>query len=347
MGPDGGSRSDSGSIYEDVDYQVLLYYMFVPLDDPEAIAREQRSWCTELGLHGRIIVASEGINGTLSGLKAATDEYRARMSKHPSFRATEFKVDEHDGHAFKKLSIKVRDEIVTLGVQADAIGNTGTHLSPREFQAKLNDPQALVLDIRNDYEYDMGRFRGAVRPDVQSFKEFPQWLRDNFSNDKKRPILTYCTGGIRCEKLTAFLKDEGFEDVYQLHGGIVTYAKDPVVQGEGFDGDCFMFDDRLSVPVGKPVSRCEECGEPCARYVNCSNVDCNRLYFLCQECEDHRGVACSESCRDNDRQRERNEKLVPTLRRQGKRLRRQRHRAKVRERAKALASPDTQKDPSA
>jgi len=324
-----------------VDFQVLLYYLFVRLDDPESIAEEQRSWGQELGLKGRIIVAEEGINGTVSGPREAAQEYMRRMASHPSFSATEFKIDDHDGHVFRRLSVKVRPEIVTLGETVDVAADTGTHLSPADFRAKLDDPDALILDIRNDYEYEMGRFRGAVRPPVETFKEFPAWLREQFAEAKNRPVLTYCTGGIRCEKLTAFLRREGFEEVYQLHGGIMTYAKDPEVRGEGFEGDCFMFDDRLSVPVGPPVSKCEKCGEASSRYVNCANVDCNRLYFLCEACETAHGLACSEACAASVRTRLRNARLAPLLRADGKRLRQRRHRAKVRARTTESEQPHT------
>lgn len=324
-----------------VDFQVLLYYLFVRLDDPESIAEEQLSWCRELGLKGRIIVAHEGINGTASGLREGAQEYIRRMNAHPAFAATEFKIDDHASHAFRRLSVKVRPEIVTLGEEVDVPEHTGVHLSPAEFRAKLDDPNALILDIRNDYEYEMGHFRGAVRPPIETFKEFPDWLRTQFAEAKNRPVLTYCTGGIRCEKLTALLRLEGFEDVYQLNGGIVTYAKDPEVKGEGFEGDCFMFDDRLSVPVGPAVSKCEKCGTASSRYVNCSNVDCNRLYFLCEDCEASAGLPCKEECAASVRKRIRNERLDPLLRSEGKRLRRQRHRAKVRARATGDGQPHT------
>ncbi len=309
---------------------VLLYYKFAQVDNPEREAAEQMRWCQELGMKGRIIVATEGINGTASGLEDDAREYMRRMSEHPLFADTEFKFDEHEGHAFKRLSVKVRDEIVTLGIEVDSVRNTGVHLEAKEFREKLDDPNALILDIRNDYEYEMGRFKGAIRPPVDSFREFPKWIAENFGDAKDRPLLTYCTGGIRCEKFTAYLTEQGYNEVYQLHGGIVTYAKDSEVQGDGFEGDCFMFDDRLSVPVGEPVSFCEGCGEGCARYVNCSNVDCNRLYFLCEKCESERGVACSEPCRQAARVREHNARLNPGLRSDAAKLRKQRHRAKRR-----------------
>jgi UPF0176 protein len=313
-----------------VSHLVLLFYKFVEVQNPDAEVVQQLDWGRELDLKGRVIVAPEGINGTVSGTREAAIEYMRRMDEHPVFDAIQFKTDEHSGHAFKRLSVKLRPEIVTLGQPVDTIRNTGMHLGAREFREMLDQPEALVLDIRNDYEYAMGRFRGAIRPPVESFREFPAWVAENFGDAKERPILTYCTGGIRCEKFTAYMVEQGFRNVFQLDGGIVTYAKDPTVRGEGFEGDCFMFDDRLSVPVGPPVSQCEECRKPSSRYVNCDNVDCNRLYFLCEYCEGRKGLACSAGCGGAVRRRQPNARLKPELRSEGDRLRQQRHRAKRR-----------------
>jgi UPF0176 protein len=312
---------------------VLLYYKFARLSNPEEERNLQEQWCRELGLRGRIIVAEEGINGTVSGSVDVAQEYMRRVHEHPQFAGTEFKVDEAEGHVFKRLSVKLRPEIVTLGIDADSVSNTGQRLSPVEFREKLDDPEAIVLDIRNDYEYEMGRFEGAVRPPVETFKEFPDWIEQQFGAQRDRLILTYCTGGIRCEKLTAYMREKGFQNVCQLHGGIVTYAKDPQVRGQKFEGDCFVFDDRLSVKVGDPVSRCEKCGELSARYVNCENVDCNRLYFLCEACENDKGLACSPACAESVRIRKPNDRLSPNLRSDGLRLKRRRHRAHRREAA--------------
>jgi UPF0176 protein len=312
-------------------FQVLLYYKFVSVPDTEATAAKQREWCEDLGLKGRIIVAPEGINGTCSGSAEATNEYMRRMSEDAEFKGTEFKLDLADAHAFKRFSVKVRSEIVTLGKEVDVPQFTATHLDAIEWDRRISKGDALILDIRNDYEYEIGHFEGAVRPPVETFKEFPSWLEANFSDAKDRPILTYCTGGIRCEKLTAFLAQEGFNDVYQLDGGIVTYAKHSTQSK--FKGDCFVFDERMSVPVSGVVSICARCGNESSRYVNCSNVDCNRLYILCASCEASTGLACKDECHAASRQREANEKLSPELRGEGKRLRRARHRQRRKERA--------------
>lgn len=284
-------------------FQILLYYLYTPIDDPEAYAGWQRELCGRLGLLGRIIVAGEGINGTLSGEAAATRGYMDAMAGDPRTAAMPFKVDPAAGHAFKKLSVKARDEIVSLHLGADDLDPgelTGRRLSPAEFRAAMRQGDAIVLDGRNNYESDLGRFRGALCPDLDNFRDFPRWVREHLGDAKGRPVLTYCTGGIRCEKLSGFLLREGFRDVAQLDGGIVSYGKDPATRGEDFEGQCYVFDERITVPVNhvnpSVVARCRSCGEGCERYVNCSYKPCNRQIFLCEACESRAGRSCSESC---------------------------------------------------
>jgi UPF0176 protein len=159
------------------------------------------------------------------------------------------------------------------------------------------------LDGRNYYEYDIGHFRGAIRPEVESSRDFPEWIRQNLSEFKDRPILTYCTGGIRCEKLSGFLLKEGFKDVSQLDGGIVTYGKDPEVKGRLFDGKCYVFDERISVPINSTdediiVGRCHHCGKEEDRYINCANDDCHKKHVCCVECEEEHNSFCSLECEE-------------------------------------------------
>ena len=159
---------------------------------------------------------------------------------------------------------------------------------------------ALVLDGRNKYESDLGHFKDAVCPDVENFRDFPEWIRKNLSHAKERPILTYCTGGIRCEKLSGFLLREGFKNVTQLDGGIVSYGKDPDVQGRDFQGQCYVFDSRIGVAVNSKnpsvIASCRNCGDRSERYVNCSWKPCNCRVFLCSSCEEEGGRFCSEQC---------------------------------------------------
>lgn len=287
-------------------YEVLLYYRYFKLDDPEAFAREQRELCRELGLRGRILIAREGINGTVSGRREDCAKYRAVLDDHPLTRGIAWKIDEEEGHVFPRLSIKVRDEVVTLDLGDEDLHPsdlTATHLKPKEWREAMREDNIVILDARNDYEWEIGRFEGAILPGVPSFRDLPKWVREHRDELEGKKILTYCTGGIRCEKFSGFLLQEGFEEVYQLDGGIVTYGKDEEVRGEGYEGECYVFDERLSVPVNrtpgaKVVSRCRHCGEPSIRYRNCAWLPCNAQILLCEGCEEKNGRYCEPRCRE-------------------------------------------------
>ncbi|MFC4767599.1 rhodanese-related sulfurtransferase [Effusibacillus consociatus] len=284
-------------------YRVLLYYKYVRIEDPVEYAQQHLQFCKDLGLKGRILVAEEGINGTVSGTVEQTETYMEEIRKDPRFADMVFKIDEADGHAFKKMFVRPRKELVTFRLEEDIDPNqlTGKYLSPKEFYEALQDPDVIVLDGRNDYEYDIGHFRGAIRPEVESFREFPEWIRENLSQYKDKKILTYCTGGIRCEKLSGFLLKEGFKDVAQLHGGIVTYGKDPEVKGQLFDGKCYVFDERIAVPINQVeeviVGKCHHCGVPAEKYINCAEDFCHLQHIVCPECEEKFQGYCSEECR--------------------------------------------------
>lgn len=287
-------------------YRVLLYYKYVSIKNPEQFAKDHLQLCNELELKGRILVASEGINGTVSGRKENTDQYIEHMRQNPLFQDMEYKIDYHEKHAFKKMHVRHKKELVTFRVENDLDPNkkTGTYLSPKEFYELLQQDDVVVLDGRNDYEYDLGHFRGAIRPEVKSFREFPDWIRENMAQFKGRKVLTYCTGGIRCEKLSAFMIEEGFQDVSQLSGGIVTYGKDPEVQGKLFDGKCYVFDERISVPINlqEPViiGACHHCGTSSERYVNCTYDYCHKKHLCCPSCEQQHKGYCSTDCKTTD-----------------------------------------------
>ncbi|MBE6185696.1 MAG: rhodanese-related sulfurtransferase [Bacillus sp. (in: Bacteria)] len=292
---------------ENKPYRVLLYYKYVTIENPEEFAKKHLKFCKELGLKGRILVAEEGINGTVSGLTEQTDRYIEEMKKDPRFSDMIFKVDKADDHAFKKMHVRPRKELVTLRLENDINPNekTGKYLSPKEFYEAMQDENTVVLDARNDYEYDLGHFRGAIRPDIKTFRELPAWVREHKDELKGKKIVTYCTGGIRCEKFSGWLLEEGFEDVAQLHGGIVTYGNDPEVQGELWDGQLYVFDSRIAVPVNRKehviVGKDYFTGEPCERYVNCANPECNKQ-ILCTEENEHKYMrSCSHECRVSPR----------------------------------------------
>lgn len=288
-------------------YQVLLYYNYVHIDEPESYAQEHLAFCKSLGLKGRILVAEEGINGTVSGTIEETNKYMAAMHDDPRFADMPFKIDEADGHAFKKMHVRPRQELVTLRLENDInpLETTGNYLSPQAFYQAMKDENTVVIDARNDYEYDLGHFRGAVRPDIRSFRELPNWIEENKEQFEGKRILTYCTGGIRCEKFSGWLVEQGFEDVHQLHGGIATYSKDPEAKGQLWDGQMYVFDERISVPINRVehvvVGKDYFDGQPCERYVNCANPECNKQ-ILCSEENEHKYLrGCTHDCRVTER----------------------------------------------
>ncbi|MET1177412.1 rhodanese-related sulfurtransferase [Peribacillus simplex] len=290
-------------------YRVLLYYLYVPIENHEEFAAEHLAACKALELKGRILVAAEGINGTVSGTIEQTTKYMDMMKSDSRFADIVFKIDEADGHAFKKMHVRPRNELVTLRLEEDINPNrtTGKYLSPMEFFEQMQDENTIVLDARNDYEFDLGHFRGAIKPEITNFRELPDWVRENREMFEGKKILTYCTGGIRCEKFSGWLVEEGFEDVGQLHGGIATYGKDPEVQGELWDGQMYVFDERIAVPINQKehviVGRDIYSGEPCERYVNCANPECNKK-ILCSEENEHKHMrSCTHECRVHPRNR--------------------------------------------
>ncbi|MEM9079651.1 MAG: rhodanese-related sulfurtransferase [Verrucomicrobiota bacterium] len=287
-------------------YRILLYYFYTEIDDPEGYRDWQRELCERLGLKGRILVAREGINGTVSGTEEATEEYRQVMDADQRTAGMEWKVDEAEGHAFPRLSVKARTEVVTLGLGEEDFSPrevTGEYLNPVEWREAMKEEDVVMIDARNDYEWEMGHFEGAVLPDVPSFRELPEWVEKNRELLEGKKILTYCTGGIRCEKFSGFLVREGFESVYQLHGGIVTYGKDEEARGEGFAGKCYVFDERIGVEVNRTegarvVARCQYCDKPCDRQVNCAWTRCNERFFCCERCEAEQEGFCCGVCRE-------------------------------------------------
>ena len=290
-------------------YRVLLYYKYVPIEDPVTFAQEHLAACKELGLKGRILVSDEGINGTCSGTIEQTDAYMNMMKADERFAEMVYKIDEAEGHAFKKMHVRPKKEIVHLGLAEDINPNeiTGQYLSPKEFFEQMQAEDTVVIDARNDYEFDLGHFRGAIRPEIRNFRDLPEWMLENKEMFEGKKVLTYCTGGIRCEKFSGWLVREGFEGVGQLHGGIATYAKDPEVRGQLWDGQMYVFDERIAVPINQVehvvVGKDHFTGEPCERYVNCANPDCNDK-ILCSEENEHKYLrSCSDECREHPRNR--------------------------------------------
>lgn len=283
-------------------YRVLLYYIYSPIENPEQYREEHHLLCLRLNLLGRIIVAPEGLNGTVSGLTADCEAYMAALHADPRFAGIEFKVDEADGHTFQKLHVRVKTEIVHSELGVDPLRQTGIHLEPEEFRQLKNDPDVVLVDMRSNYEHEVGKFKGALTFDMENLRELPEHMAEieHLKNSGKK-IVTYCTGGIKCEKASAYLLAQGFENVYQLHGGIIKYGME--AGGEDFDGECYVFDNRVTVPVNhiNPaiVSTCYRCGTPTSRMINCASPLCNNHITLCENCGHEHGGTCTDDCKQD------------------------------------------------
>lgn len=287
-------------------YQVLLYYCYTPLVDPEQFREEHHLLCLQLHLKGRIIIAPEGINGTVSGLKSDCEKYMQSMKNNPLFASIDFKVQDTESHVFTKLYVRTKPEIVHSDLlHIDPNQKTGIHLKPSDFKKMKDEPDVLILDVRSEYEHKIGKFKNAYTLDIENFRDFPSKMKE-LEKFRDKKIITYCTGGIKCEKASAYLIENGFEQVYQLEGGIIKYAIEE--KGEDFEGKCYVFDDRVVVDVNeinpKVISRCFVCSTECDRMVNCANPECNEHVPICEKCGWEMEGACSEACRQHPNKRD-------------------------------------------
>ncbi|CCH53558.1 Rhodanese domain protein [Fibrisoma limi BUZ 3] len=281
-------------------YRVLLYYIYTPIENPAQYREEHHLLCLRLNLLGRIIVAPEGLNGTVSGLTADCEAYMAALHADPRFATIDFKVEEHDHHAFQKLHVRQKEEIVNSDLPVNPLEQTGKHLEPEEFRRLKNDPDVVLVDMRSNYEHSVGRFKGAVTFDMENLRELPEHVHE-IEHLKDKKIVTYCTGGIKCEKASAYLLSRGFQNVYQLHGGIIKYGLE--AGGEDFEGQCYVFDNRLTVDVNhvnpKVVSTCYRCGKTTSRMINCASPACNNHVTLCDDCGWEHAGTCSDACKED------------------------------------------------
>lgn len=290
--------------------RILLYYSLTPLPDPQAIALWQRELCQRLGLRGRILVSPQGLNGTVGGEVNALKQYGKLTRSYPGFRGMELKWSDGSAEDFPRLSVKVRDELVTFGapgqvpVNATGVVGGGARISPQELDRMAQARDDLVLfDGRNAWEARIGKFHGAVVPDVETTHDFVKELDSGRYDDlKDKPVVTYCTGGIRCEFLSALMIQRGFQEVYQLDGGIVRYGKDRQDSGL-WQGSLAVFDGRGAIdfsPNAAVIGTCDACGQPAKTFVNCSDVRCHQRLLLCAhhlEVHGDSGFTCPAGCR--------------------------------------------------
>ncbi len=281
--------------------KILLFYVFTPLSDPEAVRLWQRDLCESLGLRGRILISKDGINGTVGGELKNVKKYARKLREYGPFAGADLKWSEGTGDDFPRLSVKVRDEIVSFGapgeltVDAQGVVGGGTKLSPQQLHELVESKEVTFFDGRNAFEAEIGRFEGAVVPDVTTTRDFVSELESGkYDHLKTSPVVTYCTGGIRCEVLSALMVARGFEDVYQLDGGIVRYGETFGDSGL-WKGSLYVFDNRVSMDftdAAQVIGRCYECGAPTKNMQNCRDLSCREQLVVC---EDHAAqTACAE-----------------------------------------------------
>jgi UPF0176 protein len=282
--------------------KTLSFYRYTTIENPSEFRDDLfRKW-SELNCFGRIYVAREGINAQMSVPEHKLDEFLIHLNSIPGFTEMPIKYAIVDnGKSFYKLTIKVRPKIVADGLDHGTydLSKVGNHLSALEFHELAGTPETIVIDMRNHYESEIGRFENAVCPDADTFKDAIQMVIRDFEQEKDKKILLYCTGGIRCEKASSFLLHNGFTDVSQLYGGIIEYAQQIMHLGlpSKFIGKNFVFDERLGETIdGQIISHCHQCGKPADTHVNCANNDCHLLFIQCAECASTYDNCCSEEC---------------------------------------------------
>jgi len=284
--------------------KIILYYSFAPVEDPKAVMLWQKTLCQSLNLKGRILISKHGINGTLGGDMEDLKNYCRATKEYPGFGKTDFKWSEGSGNDFPRLSVKVRNELVAfttpdeVKVAKSGVVNGGKHLKPHEVNALVEEKgdEVVFFDGRNAFEAKIGKFKNAVVPDVQTSHDFIKEIESGkYDHLKDKPIVTYCTGGIRCEILSAVMINRGFKEVYQIEGGIVRYGERFRDKGL-WEGSLYVFDGRMNVNFSdeaKTIGECESCSGATSSFRNCSDLACRDLILLCNHCaEEPANLAC-------------------------------------------------------
>lgn len=283
----------------------LSFYTYAHIDNPQQFRDELFVRWSELDVLGRIYVAREGINAQLSLPAHNMRDFKDFLDSYTFMKDIRLNIAvEHDNKSFLKLKIKVRDKIVADGLNDNTfdVTNIGIHLKAQDFNNMMDDPDTIVIDMRNHYESEIGHFEGAITPDVTTFRESLPIINEQLKDYKdSKKLLMYCTGGIRCEKASAYFKHQGFKNVYQLEGGIIEYTRQ--IKSEGlksrFIGKNFVFDNRLGERITDDIiAHCHQCGEPCDTHTNCANEGCHLLFIQCSKCAQKMQNCCSDACKN-------------------------------------------------
>ena len=283
----------------------LSFYAYAKIEDPKQFRDDLFVAWNQLDALGRTYVAKEGINAQMSVPAENFEAFRDTLEAYDFMKDIRLNVAvEHDDHSFLKLTVKVRDKIVADGLNDETfnVTNIGVHLKAKEFNQILDDPNTIVVDFRNHYESEIGHFKGAITPDVETFRESLPIINEQLKEFKEdKNLVMYCTGGIRCEKASAYFKHQGFKNVYQLEGGIINYAKQIKEENieSKFLGKNFVFDHRLGERITNDIlSQCHQCGKPCDNHTNCENEGCHLLFIQCDECKSAMENCCSTECQE-------------------------------------------------
>tara|TARA_B100000700_G_C15023361_1_gene846885 strand:- start:1445 stop:2482 length:1038 start_codon:yes stop_codon:yes gene_type:complete len=279
----------------------ISFYKYIILNNLTELRDDLYKKWSRISVLGRIYISEEGINAQLSVPEHNLAEFSKNINSYTFFKDIPFKIAIEDNNlSFFKLTVKIKNQIVSDGLSSKDydVTNVGEHLTAKQWNEAINDG-AIVVDMRNHYESEIGKFKGAICPDAETFREELPLVKELLKDKKKDKVLLYCTGGIRCEKTSAYLKHHGFEDVNQLHGGIIDYIKQ--VNNENLEnkflGKNFVFDERRSERISNDIiSKCHQCGAPSDNHVNCKNENCNLLFIQCLSCKEKNESCCSEKC---------------------------------------------------
>ena len=276
---------------------ILLFYKFVEVENPSDFVEKHLAFCKKLKIFGKVLVGKEGINGSISGTKEQTEKYKEKLREDKKFSDIIFKEEIGKSSPFTKMSVRDRDEIIRMGKKID-MNNVGKYISPKEFLSLYDreDKNLIILDARNDYEWKVGKFKNSITPNIKTFREFPKFV-ESIKDKKDKKIVMYCTGGIRCEKASSYMIQQGFNDVRQLHGGIISFCQK--FPNTVWDGKCFVFDKRLVSNInedGGLISECLLCNSSCDLYRNCKNKKCDKFVIMCLDCEKKMNACCTDNC---------------------------------------------------
>lgn len=288
----------------DIPFYAVAYYLFVPLQEPHGEVAKHKEFFHLRECTGRIYISEEGINGQMSGPIADVEAYMVWLKEDPRFEGVEFKIHPSPEQIFPRMTVKYRQQLVAIDHKVD-LSERAEHVSPARWRQMLESGEYLILDVRNQYEWAIGHFEGAILPPLENFREFTAYAEElsRSVDPKTTKIMMYCTGGIRCEIYSPILKQKGFETVYQLHGGVINYG---LKEGSPhWKGKLFVFDDRLAINIdgheAPPIAHCQHCLMPNDTYYNCANMDCNELFICCSSCLEVYLGCCTYSCKEAPR----------------------------------------------